>query len=182
MLYDGDVYKAAKKGVSTVRDWCTNHSYTAQCYARDRWLSDPICTEGSKCCYFCAKCGLCEYNPGHTFSHNEWLKKQGAAGFSTNYTAHSYSVRDLSDEHFVGINAEGDRVYLYACKFCGKDERYHDLHMTIEERIKDIGPFTQAEYELGMSRNKEWWAEGGSNYNRALRAAVAKDVCYERTD
>ena len=174
MLYDGDdVYAAAAKGASAAHDWCTSHSYTAEIPSPDRLYCTITCWEDTRYYYSCAKCGLCENNPNHTFSYNEWLKKKGAAGFSNNYTAHDYSVRDLSDEHFVGINADGDRVYLLACVYCGKDKRYHDLNETFEEFQKNTGE-TWEVYQLSMSRSQKSWAEGGSSYNNALKATVAR--------
>ena len=169
MLYDGDVYEAAKKGISAARDWCTNLVYTAALSSYDRRFAGVTCTELSKAYYSCARCGKIEYNPNHYFDANNGSINAGKT------TAHSYIDRILTDEHFVGINADGDRVYLYACEYCGRDPRYHDLNMTIEELIKNTGPTTQETYELVMSRNRAKWAEGGNTYNQVLQATVDKD-------
>ena len=169
MLYDGDVYEAAKKGISAARDWCTDHVYTAALSSYDRRFASITCTELSKAYYSCARCGKIEYNPNHYFDANNGSIDAGKT------TAHSYIDRILTDEHFVGINADGDRVYLYACEYCGRDPRYRDLNMTIEELIKTSGPTTQETYELVMSRNRAKWAVGGNTYNKVLQATVDKD-------
>ena len=182
MLYSGsDVYAAVKKGASAARDWCTNHSYTAQILTPDRWYSDISCYDGTRYYYSCVRCGKCEYNPNHTFFSNEWVKRHGGAGAPVNTTAHAYRVKTLTDEHFVGIDANGDRVYLYACEYCGRDKRYHDINMTFEEYKSSHGSnSTQAAWQTYVQRLKGYWAEGGSNYEKALKASIgqASFDCY----
>ena len=182
MLYSGsDVYAAVKKGASAARDWCTKHSYTAQILTPDRWYSDISCSDGARYYYSCVRCGKCEYNPKHTFFSNEWVKRHGGAGAPVNTTAHSYSVKTLTNEHFVGIDANGDRVYLYACEYCGKDKRYHDINMTFEEYKSSHGSSsTQAAWQTYVQRLKGYWAVGGSNYEKALKASIgqASFNCY----
>lgn len=175
MLYSGDVYEAAKKGVSAARDWCTSHTYTAEIASPDRLYSTLSCSIGERYYYSCSKCGKCEFNAKHTFDGNDFAHKHQYAGASRNTTAHDYEVKNLSDEHFLGINANGDRVYLYACKYCGKDYRYHQLNMTYEEFKADTGE-TREVYQVSMDRYKKWWAEGGSTYEKAIKATVDKDA------
>ena len=176
MLYSGDVYEAVKKGASAARDWCTSHSYTAEIASPDRVYSTISCSIGNRYYYSCSKCGKCENNAKHTFDGNDLAHKLGYAGNSRNTTAHDYSVKSLSDEHFLGLNAAGDRVYLYACKYCGKDYRYHQINMTFEELKADTGETSRATYQLVIDRYKKWWAEGGSTYEKAIKTTVDKDA------
>lgn len=117
MLYSGDdVYAAAEKGKEAARDWCTNHSFTYKYMSPDRRYSFISCQSEERFYYSCSKCGKCEYNPNHTFVGN-WSKHEG------DYSAHDFDKLDISDEHFLGLNANGDRVYIKTCSDCGKDMR-----------------------------------------------------------
>lgn len=117
MLYSGDnVYAAAEKGKEAARDWCTNHSFTCELKSPDRRYSFISCQSEERFYYSCSKCGKCEYNPNHTFVGN-WSEHEG------DYSAHDYDKLDISDEHFLGLNANGDRVYVKTCSDCGRDMR-----------------------------------------------------------
>ncbi len=155
MLYSGDdVYAAARKGVSAARDWCTNHSYTARIVTPDRLYNRGSCQIDELFYYSCSRCGLCENNPNHTF----YYENSPADMHQDNgqYTAHVYNQKVVSDEHFLGINESGDRVYLYACRYCGIDNR-------------------QSQLRSGNEGHNKTWTPGGPVYNNAIKATPEKD-------
>lgn len=175
MLYSGnDVYAAVEKGSAAARDWCTSHSYTAQIIAHDRIYSYPTCQSDMRYYYSCAKCGKCEGNPSHTF-----FPKTNSTDFTEDnglYTACTYSEKVLTDEHFLGLNANGDRVYFYACKYCGKDERQKDLATTYEHYTKVMGgEGGQAGWQRYVENQKKLWSPGNTYYESALKATPEKD-------
>jgi len=154
MLYSGDdVYAAARKGVSAARDWCTSHSYTAQIVTPDRRFQGGTCQGDELFYYSCSRCGLCENNPNHTFYSDKSFDMHQDNG---QYTAHTFTQKVISDEHFLGVNERGDLVYLYACRFCGIDAR--------QDNLKD-----------GNEATKRAWAQGGTYYNNAIKATPEKD-------
>ena len=133
MLYSGDdVYAAAAKGKDHARDWCQSHSFTYKYMSPDRRYSFASCQSDERFYYSCSKCGKCEYDPNHTFVGG-WDQHEGQ------YGAHNFDARIVSDEHFLGLNADGDRVYLNACTVCGKDERQVDLNTTYAEYVSSFG-------------------------------------------
>lgn len=150
MLYSGDdVYAAAAKGKDAARDWCTNHSYTYQYISEDRRYTYPTCCTDARFYYSCSKCGKCEYNPNHTFYPTVGSFDNGEDGGL--HTAHSFKTKVVTDEHYLGLNPSGERVYLYVCENCGKDRR-------------------QA---ADASEKKFWAADGtGAYYNFALSKTV----------
>ena len=150
MLYSGsDVYAAARAGKSAARDWCTNHSYTYPYISEDRRCTYPTCQTDAKFYYSCSKCGKCERDPSHTFYPTVGSFDNGEDGGL--HTAHSFVNKVVTDEHFLGLNPNGDRVYLYVCENCGKDRR-------------------QA---ASSSEKKFWVADGtGAYYNFALSKTV----------
>lgn len=150
MLYSGsDVYAAARAGKSAARDWCTKHSYTYQYVSDGRLCTRATCSTDARFYYSCSKCGKCEYNPNHTFYPTVGSFDNGEDGGL--HTAHSFVNKVVTDEHFLGLNPNGDRVYLYVCENCGKDRR-------------------QA---AGASEKKFWVADGtGAYYNFALSKTV----------
>lgn len=170
MLYSGgDVYAAAKKGISAARDWCTNHSFTYKYMSPDRRYSFASCQSDERFYYSCSKCGKCEYNPNHTFVGG-WSRQEGQ------YSAHSFSKLDVSDEHFLSLNANGDRVYVRTCSVCGKDMRQVAVGQTYEESVAATGPKTWEQYQNALNQTKANWAEGGTFYNWALEATPEKDT------
>lgn len=172
MLYSGDdVYAAAKKGKEAARDWCTNHDFSYKYMSPDRRYSFASCISDERFYYSCSKCGLCEENPNHTFVGG-WDTKEDNGML----TAHNFDAMDISDEHFLGLNANGDRVYVKTCTVCGKDMRQVDIGRTYEESVALTGPKTQEEYQLALDRTKGYWAEGGSYYNWALEATPEDDT------
>lgn len=158
MLYSGgDVYAAVRAGKNAARDWCANHSYTYQYISEDRRCTYPTCSTDARFYYSCSKCGKCEYNPGHTFYPTVGSFDNGEDGGRN--TAHSFVNKVVTDEHFLGLNTSGDRVYLYVCENCGKDRR-------------------QA---ADASQKKFWVADGtGAYYNHALsNTVVGKKSSYD---
>lgn len=150
MLYSGsDVYAAAAKGKDAARDWCTNHSYTYRYISEDRRYTFPTCCTDARFYYSCSKCGKCEYNPNHTFYPTVGSFDNGEDGGKN--TAHDFVNKVVTDDHFLGYNAAGDRVYLYACSVCGKDNRQ------------------------SSSTPKQWDPNTGGFYKWALTATVGKD-------
>lgn len=150
MLYSGDdVYAAAAKGKDAARDWCTNHSYTYQYVSDSRRCTRATCSTDARFYYSCSKCGKCEYNPNHTFYPTVGSFDNGEDGGL--HTAHSFVNRVVTDEHFLGLNPNGDRVYLYVCENCGKDRR-----------------------QAASSSEKKFWAADGTGayYNNALAKTV----------
>lgn len=122
MLYSGgDVYAAARAGKSAAREWCTNHSYTRAYISDDRMYSFPTCSADARFYYTCAKCGKVERNPKHTFYPTAGSYDNGEDGGKN--TAHDFVNKVVTDEHYLGLNSNGDRVYLYTCSVCGKDAR-----------------------------------------------------------
>lgn len=150
MLYSGsDVYAAARAGKSAARDWCTNHSYTYQYISEDRRYTSPTCCTDARFYYSCSKCGKCEYNPNHTFYPTVGSFDNGEDGGAN--TAHSFHTKVITDEHYLGLNADGDRVYLYACDICGQDNRQ------------------------SSGTPNQWDPNTGGFYKWALTATVGKD-------
>lgn len=170
MLYSGDdVYAAAAKGKEAARDWCTNHSFTYKYMSPDRRYSFVSCQSEERFYYSCSKCGKCEYNPNHTFVGN-WSDHEG------DYSAHDFDKLDISDEHFLGVNSSGDRVYVKTCTVCGKDMRQVDVSETYEHAVATRGQISRADYEYALNRTKANWAAGGSYYKWALEATPEKDT------
>lgn len=150
MLYSGsDVYAAAAKGKDAARDWCTSHSYTYKYISEDRRYTFPTCCTDARFYYSCSKCGKCEYNPNHTFYPTVGSFDNGEDGGKN--TGHDFVNKVVTNEHFLGYNAAGDRVYLYACSVCGKDNRQ------------------------SSSTPKQWDPNTGGLYKWALTATVGKD-------
>lgn len=158
MLYSGsDVYAAARAGKSAARDWCTNHSYTRAYISDDRLCTRPTCCTDAKFYYSCSKCGKCERNPNHTFYPTVGSFDNGEDGGKN--TAHSFVNKVVTDEHFLGLNPSGERVYLYVCENCGKDRR-----------------------QAASSSEKKFWATDGTGayYNFALsKTVVGKSNGYD---
>lgn len=170
MLYSGDdVYAAAAKGKEAARDWCTNHSFTYKYMSPDRRYSFASCQSDERFYYSCSKCGKCEYNPNHTFVGG-WDQHEGMFG------AHDFDKLDVSDEHFLGVNANGDRVYVKTCTVCGKDMRQVDLGETYEHAVAAKGQISREDYQYALNRTREMWAEGGSYYKWALEATPEDDT------
>ena len=165
MLYSGsDVYAAAEKGKEAAREWCFNHSYTAKIEQRDRIYLMGTCQNHRLYYYSCSKCGKCEYNPNHYFVYTD--AAHAAQGiiyteFDGRYSEHQYGTYTVSDEHFLGTNAQGDRVYLKCCDTCGKDKRQTDLAETDSAKL---------------ATNKKNWAVGGGAYNTAMKATATHDT------
>lgn len=170
MLYSGsDVYAAAAKGKEAARDWCTNHDFSYKYMSPDRRYTFASCQSDERFYYSCSKCGKCEYNPNHTFVGG-WDQHEGQ------YGAHSFDELDVSDEHFLGVNANGDRVYVKTCSVCGRDMRQVDVSETYEHAVATKGQISREDYQYALNRTKEMWAEGGSYYKWALEATPAKDT------
>lgn len=150
MLYSGDdVYAAARAGKEAAREWCTDHSYTRAYISEDRQYTGPSCRTDARFYYTCSKCGKIERNPNHTFypTAGSWdSAEDGGKG-----TAHSFKDKVISDEHFLGLNADSDRVYLYVCSVCGKDWRQT------------------------TDNSKLWASDGGAYYKNALAGATVGD-------
>ena len=175
MLYSGgDVYAAVKAGKAAARDWCTSHSYTDALTRYDRLCSYPTCQSDMRFYYSCAKCGKCEYNPNHTFFSQSLIVDPLEDGGA--HTACAYSGKTLTDEHFLGLNADGDRVYFYTCLYCGKDVRQKDLGTTYEHYTKVMGgDGGQAGWQRYVEQQKKLWSPGNTYYESALKATVDKD-------
>lgn len=170
MLYSGDdVYAAAEKGKEAARDWCTDHSFTYKYASPDRRCSFASCISDERFFYSCSKCGLCERNPNHTFVGG-WDQHEGQ------YGAHSFNKLDVSDEHFLGVNANGDRVYVKTCSVCGKDKRQVDIGETYEYAVATKGQISREQYQYALNQTKANWAEGGSFYKWSLEATPEKDT------
>lgn len=175
MLYSGsDVYAAARAGKAAARDWCTNHTYTYAFYKSpvDRRYSTATCQSDERYYYSCSKCGKCEQNPNHTY-FDKGLTNDNGEG---RYSAHIYYDRIPTDEHFLGLNANGDRVYLECCVNCGIDERQEDTQMSFARYKANINPeATQADWKNFLEKRKKVWEPGGSYYNSAIKATLEKD-------
>lgn len=170
MLYSGDdVYAAAAKGKEAARDWCTDHSFTYQYMSPDRRYSFASCISDERFFYSCSKCGKCEYNPNHTFVGG-WDQHEGQ------FSAHDFHKLDISDEHFLGVNSSGDRVYVKTCTVCGKDMRQVDVSETYEHAVATKGQISREDYQFALNRTKANWAEGGSFYKWALEATPDDDT------
>lgn len=170
MLYSGDdVYAAAKKGKEAARDWCTNHSFTYKYMSPDRRYTFASCTSDERFFYSCSKCGKCEKNPNHTFVGG-WDQHEGQ------FSAHNFDKRDISDEHFLGLNANGDRVYVRSCTVCGKDMRQVDVSETYEHAVATKGQISREDYQYALNQTKANWAAGGSFYKWALEATPEDDT------
>ena len=175
MLYSGgDVYAAARLGKAAARDWCTNHSYTYAYTSYDRLYSYATCQSDMRFYYSCTKCGKCEYNPNHTFfSHALTADSMEDGGL---HTAHDYDDRIITDEHFLGFNANGDRVYLKCCRICGKDERQVYTEISYDRYVALHGSEGgQDSWRRYQENRKKLWAQGASYYNSAIKATPEKD-------
>ena len=181
MLYSGDdVYAAAKKGASAAKDWCTNHTYTAELFTPDRLYTYGSCQNHTLFYYSCSKCGKCEYNPKHLcvytplymLNSGKKLTLDTPANYACSY--HTYTV---SDEHFLGINAQGDRVYLKACEWCGKDQKQTDLAITHDyyKNVMGMDDSDPSYYQLYMESVKKSWSPGGTAYNMRMKATPGDD-------
>lgn len=81
----------------------------------------------------------------------------------------------ISDEHFLDLNVGGDRVYLYACKYCGKDKRQHETGMSYEDFTAMHGTSGGKDgWKLTLESNKRSWAEGGTFYNTVMKRTTAE--------
>lgn len=175
MLYSGnDVYAAVKAGKAAARDWCTSHSYTCAITSYDRLYSYATCQSDVRYYYSCAKCGRCEYNPNHTFfplsNSTDFTEDNGL------HTAHDFDDRIITDEHFLGFNANGDRVYLKCCRICGKDERQTDTEISYERYVASQGSEGGRDgWRRYQENRKKVWAQGGSYYNSAIKTTPEKD-------
>lgn len=185
MLYSGDdVYEAARKGASAAREWCTNHNFnndnndpahyipselSSKISIRDRVYTWGDCQNIRRYYYSCNKCGKCEYNPDHTYAGT--AINQGSVG------AHQFSVKTVTDEHFLGINDQGDRVYLKCCEVCGKDARQVDLAVTHDyyKNVMGMDDSDPSYYPLYMESQKKSWSPGGAAYKNAMQATPVHD-------
>lgn len=179
MLYSGgDVYAAAEKGASAARDWCTNHNFnstpdnfdgtSSMIGSRDRIYTWGSCQTVRRYYYSCNRCAKCEYNPNHT-----WV---GMDIGNDRLSAHQYTVKTVSDEHFLGINAQGDRVYLTCCETCGKDQKQVALATTYDYYKNVMGmDGDYSYYQLYMEKEKKSWSPGGTAYEMRMKATPEKD-------
>lgn len=177
MLYSGDdVYAAARAGASAARDWCTSHVYTAEIFTPDRLCCYGTCQTHELFYYSCSKCGKCEYNPKHVC---RFVPNYISRPLSVNdpvISAHSFTAHIVSDEHFLGLNAQGDRVYLTSCAYCGQDRRQDALSVTYDYYKNVMGmDGDQSDWKNYIEGRKKSWSEGGTSYNEAMEATLTKD-------
>ncbi len=175
MLYSGDdVYAAAERGAAAARDWCTNHSYTYEYMSCDRQASYATCCSDERFYYSCSKCGKCEYNPNHTF----YTKLPNSDNKEDNglFTAHTFTDHVLTDEHLLGVKDNGDRVYLKACHYCGKDQKQVDTTVTYNYYKNVMGmDGDQSWWQSYVEGEKKNWSPGGAVYEKAMAATPAKE-------
>ena len=180
MLYSGDdVYAAVRAGASAAKEWCSNHTYTVELFTPDRLYKYGTCQNHTLFYYSCSKCGKCEYNPNHVFVYTPAYLANSGTKYTINdgrYSEHQYEAYTVSDEHFLGLNAQGDRVYLKACAYCGKDQKQNALATTYDYYKNVMGmEGDYSYYQIYMESVKKSWAPGGTAYEMRMRATPGND-------
>lgn len=122
LLYSGDVYEAferAGRGEKVGREWCPGHVYTDKIMTADRTVSNRSCLKTEWYYYSCRHCGKCEYNDRHIFATDVYGKTRDDLSGAMDHVW----GRIIDPSHYVGVNVEGDPVYVNTCLICGNDYR-----------------------------------------------------------
>lgn len=160
LIYTGDVYDAVKNGANACKSFCKTHSFTAEVTAAHTYMRHASCQHNYKFYYSCKYCGEVEHNPKHTFVKDQFKKRK------SDQLPHTFVKYDLSDEHFVGRNSKGEKVYRTSCYWCGVDGRGEIEHFTQTELVRDFG--SDSEVSLAEFKRQKLIAWDGVYSEEAL--------------
>lgn len=148
-VYSGsDVYAAQKAGASAAKDFCTDHTYTAQITAADRVYTFDTCKTGLLYYYSCNTCGKCEYNPNHVDYDQSMSAEEREMYIKAIGTNGSYDTELPEENAYIGVNAAGQHVWWKSCNTCGRSYGFDRRNVTDKDReLSGMHQMSFAEYK-----------------------------------